>query len=328
VRAWFRLASSTLLSFAAVVVAVLAAATLGYALFRHTIPHSREIAAMLVGVYTGGTPNLAAIGTGLGVSSDTLVAVNAADVVVGGAYLLFLFTVAPRVYGWVLRPLRRPHGSAAAPSDLPAAPGAAPGSTAEPLPAPALETAPGDATTAASWETERPTWRSGSLALASAVGVLGGSVALAWLLPIRPFEVSAVLAVTTLSVAASLVPAIHRLRGSYALGQYLLLVFCVAVGSTARFDRFTAASLLVVGMLTFVMVGAALLHLGLAWVLRIDRDTALITSTAGIYGPAFVGPVAVALGNDRQVLFSGLACGLLGYAVGNYLGLGLAWVLG
>ncbi|MBW2699671.1 MAG: hypothetical protein JRF33_02540, partial [Deltaproteobacteria bacterium] len=45
-----------------------------------------------------------------------------------------------------------------------------------------------------------------------------------------------------------------------------------------------------------------------------------------IFGPHMVGPVAVALKN-KEILFSGLASGLVGYAVGNYLGLALAWLL-
>jgi uncharacterized membrane protein len=52
----------------------------------------------------------------------------------------------------------------------------------------------------------------------------------------------------------------------------------------------------------------------------------IITSTAGIFGPAFIPPVATALGN-REIIFSGIATGLVGYAVANYLGLRLAWML-
>ena len=75
----------------------------------------------------------------------------------------------------------------------------------------------------------------------------------------------------------------------------------------------------------FVMVGSILLHYLLAFFFRIDRDTTIITSTAAIYGPAFVGPIAEVLKN-RAVVISGLTTGLVGYAVGNYLGLGLAYL--
>ncbi len=64
----------------------------------------------------------------------------------------------------------------------------------------------------------------------------------------------------------------------------------------------------------------------LAMVFRIDTDTTIITSTAGIYGPAFIIPVAEGIKN-REVVVSGLTCGLAGYAIGNYLGFAVAWLL-
>ena len=52
----------------------------------------------------------------------------------------------------------------------------------------------------------------------------------------------------------------------------------------------------------------------------------MITSTAAIYGPVFVGQIASAIGN-KKLIFTGIALGLLGFAVGNYLGIGLAYIL-
>jgi uncharacterized membrane protein len=47
---------------------------------------------------------------------------------------------------------------------------------------------------------------------------------------------------------------------------------------------------------------------------------------AGIYGPAFVGPMAVAL-NNKSLIISGLTTGIVGYALGNYLGLSFYYLL-
>jgi len=51
----------------------------------------------------------------------------------------------------------------------------------------------------------------------------------------------------------------------------------------------------------------------------VDRDTMMISSTAAICSPPFVGMVAGALGN-RALIAPGIAAGILGYAMGNYLG--------
>jgi len=64
----------------------------------------------------------------------------------------------------------------------------------------------------------------------------------------------------------------------------------------------------------------------LAALFRIDRDTFLFTSVAALYGPPFIGQMA-SITNNRQLIFSGIAMGLLGYAIGNYLGIGWAYLL-
>jgi uncharacterized membrane protein len=59
---------------------------------------------------------------------------------------------------------------------------------------------------------------------------------------------------------------------------------------------------------------------------RIDTDTFLITSVAAIMSPAFVPMVARSLKNPT-VLMSGMATGILGFAIGNYLGIAVALLL-
>jgi uncharacterized membrane protein len=45
----------------------------------------------------------------------------------------------------------------------------------------------------------------------------------------------------------------------------------------------------------------------------------MITSTALVCSPPFVPVIAAAIGN-KKVIVSGLTVGIIGYAVGNYLG--------
>ncbi|NMO23522.1 DUF819 family protein, partial [Pyxidicoccus fallax] len=140
-------------------------------------------------------------------------------------------------------------------------------------------------------------------------------------------DVTAVLLlITSLSLAASFVPAVRHLPGSSALGDYALLVFCVAVGTLADARQLGAASLFVFVFCFCVQLLAVVLHFGLAALFRIDADTVLITSTATIFGPAFIGPVARALRN-RELLVSGMTTGLMGFALGTYLGLAVSWLL-
>ncbi|NOZ46865.1 MAG: DUF819 family protein, partial [Chlorobi bacterium] len=68
VKQWFKLAKKTVLSLFIGVFAVVFMIVVGFYLFRDKIDNIWQIAGMLVGIYTGGTPNLAAIKTALNVS--------------------------------------------------------------------------------------------------------------------------------------------------------------------------------------------------------------------------------------------------------------------
>jgi len=78
--AWLKYAKQTALSFALAVVAVLVASFCVSAFFHLQemgVDDVWKLSGMMVGVYTGGTPNLAAIGTGLGISNEVFIILNA-----------------------------------------------------------------------------------------------------------------------------------------------------------------------------------------------------------------------------------------------------------
>jgi uncharacterized membrane protein len=68
------------------------------------------------------------------------------------------------------------------------------------------------------------------------------------------------------------------------------------------------------------------LHLILSKLFGIDRDTFLISSTAAIYGPPFVTQIATVIKN-KYLMMPGILAGLLGYALGNYIGLAVYYLL-
>lgn len=330
ILAWLRYARTTVFSFLLAVVSVLVTGAVGYFLFRSQLPDgdAASISGMLVGVYTGGTPNLAAIGRALEVHPNKIAVVNAADFVVGAIYFTFLITLARPLLSLILRPF--------------------PGKTE----ADAGDEASGDASRAQA-EAGSSAGRSpgllgwftrerivGALAgLGLSVLILGLSAGLSYLItgfqialqPERAGEIARIsvpiimLGLTVPALGFSLVERIRKLQGTYELGEYCILVFCVCMGSQISAELIAQGGAYL-GYCAFVMVFSILIHYGLAALFRIDRDTAIITSTAAIYGPPFVGPIAEVLKN-RQVVISGLTTGLVGFAIGNYLGLGLAYLL-
>ena len=296
-RAWLKMAGQVVLSFLLCVGAVLVAAAVGAWLFAGRIEGTPALAGMLVGVYTGGTPNMAAIGRALSVPPETFVLVNGADLLLGAAYLFFLLSAGARVLGAFL-PMRR-LGS-------------------DDMKANALDV-PAEPVESRSVGRYLPP-------LLLAAGVAGFAALIGSLFPEGAQATGSVLVLTTTALGLSLLPAIRRLDGAAEAGEFFLLLFCTAMGSLARAETLLAGGATLLGFVAFVLVGAVLLHLLAARLFDLDRDTVIVTSTAAIFGPAFVPPVAAALGN-RQAALSGIAMGLFGYALGNYLGLGLFWVL-
>jgi uncharacterized membrane protein len=154
----------------------------------------------------------------------------------------------------------------------------------------------------------------------------GASVGLSLLIVGKLHIGFVMLGVTTFGIGASLVKPVRELSGSFELGEYALLIFCAATGSLADVTRVTGTSLMLLSFVFIVMVTAAIIHFALCWVFKIDADTAIISSTATIFGPPFIGPVAAALKN-RALVGPGLTLGLAGIALGTYLGLFTAWGL-
>lgn len=306
-RAWARLARPALVSFGLAIVSVIVVTAVVAPRF-DIGASTDEVAGMTVGVYTGGTANMAAIGTALGVPEATFVALNAADLFVGALYLLVLLSIAQRLLSRFL-----PAPDRVGANDDPELAGAADPFHVVP----------------------RARDVAGALAIALAIVVAVALLALIVLTPIVAgeavvdsdgFATALVLGITTAALALSFVRRIREQAGTYVTGQYLFLVFAVAVGTLADLRELAGSFTSVVPYVATVLVAAVAVHLLLARLFSIDHDTAIITSTAAVFGPPFVGPVAAALRNP-DVVPSGMTTGVLGLALGNYAGLGVAALL-
>lgn len=290
---WLRLAKTTILSFALMAIGVLMSVTLAAWMFRDLLPDTWRLSAMLAGVFIGGTPNMNAVGIALEADEATFIRLNAAEIACGGLYLIFLTSVAHRFFGLFLPDFK---GDKNAGSD-------------EFLPKNNVR--PMDILKAAGL----------TLLLA------GASVAFVKLSTgtlERPGLI--ILLLSALSVGASFFPKVRNLSGSYESGEYLLLMFSIAIGMMADFREIFADGWLLIGFCAVVLALAVLFHTVFCRLFRIDRDTMIITSTAGLYGPPFIGQVAAVIKN-RSLVFSGIATGLVGIAVANFIGVAIGNLL-
>ena len=285
-----------LFSFFLGITGVIVCVLLAYWIFGDRISDAHAVSGMMIGVYTGGTQNMSAIGMGLGVEEETFILLNSADIVFSGAYFIFLLTAVKRIMARFLPAYKRGQNGSE------------------------------------SKETEQVSQeKTGKflqilVGLVIAIALVGIAIGTSLLIFGEIAEPWVILIITTLGIAASFFPMVRTLPGTFNTANYMLLVFALAMGSMANFSELLAASSALFWFCGFVVFGSILLHYLLAILFKVDRDTLIITSTAAIFGPPFIAPVAQAIGN-KEIIPIGIALGLIGFAIGNYLGTGLAFIL-
>ena len=294
---WLKYAKSTVLSFLLCVISVTICTLIAFQFFSDTNNESWKIAGMLIGVYTGGTPNMSAIGLSLHVNEETFILLNAGDLFICGIYLIFLMTFAQSLLLKFLPSFKSKYKASE------------------------IQEMNLDKQKKNFGKIKDYLISSGISVLILLIGV-----GLSYLIKNNISVIIIILTVTTLGIASSFSNKIKKLNYSFELGEYLLLIFCVAIGSLADFRELINNSSTIFLFLAVVMISSVLLHYFLAWIFRIDADTVIITSTAAIFSPAMVAPISSVLKN-REILISGLTTGLVGYAIGNYLGILIAYFL-
>lgn len=287
---------SQVLALVTAVAAVCAATVGGFLIFRNSVPDAAKIGGMLTGVYSGGTMNLAALKTILGVDEGTFILLNSCDMIISFLYLTALMTFGIRlIRKWL------PNETAS--------------SQDEPF---AAENMPHD--DAAKGIFTRAGLKDVAFLLGVTVLIIAVSAGLGAIAPEGWFMTVLILSLTTLGIAASFVPAVRARRYSDETGMYFIYVFSAVVASMADLSRFEVGSSLgTLGYLTFVVFGSLFIDLLLAKLLRVDADTVTISSVSFICSPPFVPMMSAAMKN-RRVLVPGLSIGVVGYALGNYLG--------
>jgi uncharacterized membrane protein len=258
-------------------------------------PETWKLAGQFTGTYTGGGVNMVAVGQALETSDELFAAAVAADNVTTTLWMMATLAI-PTVLGrWWPR-------AAAHEAD----------------PRRALPTMSHDFNNSRRVVTLRDT-----AALAVLVtGVLWLSASLVAAVP----RVPRVLWLTTLALTAAQTPIARSLAGGPLLGNLVLHLFLAGLGAQSVIVGILRVGPAVFYFTVVVVAAHALLLFGVGRALRIDLATLAVASQANVGGPASAMALASAKGyTDRLV--PGVAVGLLGYAVGNYLGFAVSALL-
>jgi uncharacterized membrane protein len=153
------------------------------------------------------------------------------------------------------------------------------------------------------------------------------SFGISLLLPKISQMVVVILSITTLAILASLINRINRIEKTFQLGMYFILVFSFVVSSMADLGViFSIGFLGLFAYISYAYFGTLILHIILSRIFKVNADDFLITTTAFVFSPPFVPVVAAALKN-KDVIITGITVGIIGYVIGNYLGVGLGFFL-
>ena len=286
------------------IVAVIIASISGYFIFRNSVPEIAKVTGMMAGIYTGGTMNFNALGAALNVDRSVMAIVLAFQMVITTPYIFFLLGGGYKIFRKLLPYKDVTHKGRTDEDDV--------------------ET--NDVENYRGMFEKKNFW--GMMkGLGLSICFLAAGAGLALLITGTLNELVVILTITTLSIIASFFKPIRELPKTFELGMFFILIFSVIVASMFDIHSVNGGSLYIGGFVLWIIGISVGLHLLLCRIAKVSGDLFCVCQVGLLCSPPFVPPIAGAMKN-KKVLISGIVVGLVGYAIGTYLGALLAWVLG
>ncbi|MDA8791808.1 DUF819 family protein [Bacteriovoracaceae bacterium] len=270
---------------------------LTFILYQGKIENLWQVCGMLIGVYTGGSPNMSAIAIALEVDPTLFIKMNALDLLGGGLMIFLILSVFVPLGMKFLSKTNLNKDECFNYDNLHESRG--------PL---------------------KQRLINFILFLVLAVLALGIAFGLSQLFFGKLNFIFFICISSVLGIGLSFHKKLSQQCESFLLGQYLLYVFCFTMGSLANINKLVQSLDNLFIVVAIVLFGSLFLHLFICFLCKIPFETAIITSTACLFGPPFIGPVAERL-NNQKLLIAGITTGLFGYSIGTFLGVSLALML-
>jgi uncharacterized membrane protein len=139
------------------------------------------------------------------------------------------------------------------------------------------------------------------------------------------FEIPVELWYTTLALLAALTPA-NRFNGGEEIGNVLLHYFFAVLGAGAVLSTLVGKGPIIFLFLVVLVAIHGLIIFGVGRLLKIEIETLSVASQACVGGPSTA--LALAISKQwRSLVTPAVLIGVLGYAIGNYAGVGMAFLL-
>lgn len=272
-------------------------------IFAPMIDEGWKIAGMFIGTYTGGSSNLTAIGYGLDAAPITFAAANAADYVIGIPTLILMFAFPAiatkskwfnKVWPHTLSSLELEGGEAESEDAF-------------------LENK--------RWSIQDIAW---CFALAFGIGAI--ATALAVFFPESFQSAARILLITTIAVIVAQFKPVKKLKGNMDLGMFTALFFLTTIGYMVNIKDFVGSTLAIALFCLVVIVFSLIVHALLCRLFKIEYQYVIIAIIASIAdGPTSA--LAAASANWRALISLAVVLGVIGMVLGNYLGIGVAYLI-
>ena len=286
-------------------VSILIAVVSGFFIFRNSgIPQFDRVAAMMTGIYTGGTMNFSALGSMLEVDPSLITLTLTFEEIVTFPFIVFIVAGGYKFFRWLL-----------------------PAKQSDDVTSDEMQSVETESFENYRGMLQPKTFGKMMLGFLLSLGMLAIGAGLSLLITGKLNELIVILTITTLAIIASFSPKVRNLPKTFELGMFFILIFSVVVASKFDIHQIDRSSLKILYFILFVMLTSIILHLIICKIFKVEGDLFTVGHISLLCSPPFVPPIVEALGN-RKVLLSGIVIGLAGYAAGNYLGVLIAWLLG
>lgn len=314
-KLWTRALPKTILALVGGIIAIAVAVITGFFIFRNTgVNDIENVSAMMTGIYTGGTMNFNALGAALGVDPTTITLVLTFQMLITFPLIMFITGGGYRLFRKIL-----------------------------PFPDESTTIAINSNIEDHGIENygkmlNKKVFPKTMLGLLLSIGFLAIGAGLSLLLynlgvvgdqetgTGKLNELVIILTITTLSIIASFSKKIRELPKTFELGMIFILIFSIAVAS--QFNPYSIdMSAISLGLFVlYIMLLSVIIHIIFCRFSKISGDLYTVAQVGLFCSPPFIPPVVGAMGN-KKVLISGIVIGLIGYAIGTYMGVGIAYML-
>lgn len=303
-KLWTKSLPKTFTALICGLIAIVASVIISYLVFKSSkIQDLPDLSALMVGIYTGGTMNFAAIGKALNIDPNLLITSLTFEMLITFPFIVFLIAGGFRIFRKLL-----PYSDKSITIEI----------NGEDLENGSFESYKG--------MFKKNTFPKTLLGLGISFLFMAIGAGLSLLITGKLNELVVILTITTLGILASFNQKVRELPKTFELGMFFILIFSIVVASQFNIQAINSEVFNVFWFVLVVLCLSIFVHFLLCRLFKVSGDLFTVAIVGMLCSPPFIPPIVGAMKN-KKVLISGIVIGLIGYAVGTYLGVLMSVIL-